>query len=61
MLLCKVMQNEELTKELHKPITRTFGKRYVHSSFTDNIWGTDLEDMQFISKFKGERKKCWKT
>ena len=26
-------------------------KRKVHSSFIDNIWGADLEDMQLISKF----------
>ena len=23
----------------------------VHSSFTDNIWGTDVADMQLLSKF----------
>ena len=28
----------------------------MHSSFTDNIWGADLADMQLISKFnKGIR------
>ena len=37
--------NKELTEELHKPIIRTFKKRNVHSSFIDNIWGTDLADM----------------
>ena len=37
--------NKELTEELHKPIIRTFKKRKVHSSFIDNIWGTDLADM----------------
>ena len=41
----------DLTKELHKPITRQFEKRKVYSSFKDIIWGTDLADMQLISKF----------
>ena len=33
----KTMQNKELEKELHKPISRNFEKRRVHSSFKDNI------------------------
>ena len=41
----------DLTEELHKPITRQFEKRKVYSSFKDIIWGTDLADMQLISKF----------
>ena len=40
----------DLTKELHKPITRQFEKRKVYSSFKDIIWGTDLGDMQLISE-----------
>ena len=28
-----------------------FNKRKVHSHFIYNIWGVDLADMQFISKF----------
>ena len=41
---------------MHKPIIRKFNKRRVHSLFIDNIWGTDLADMQLISKFnKGFR------
>ena len=31
------MSNEELSKELHKPIIRKFEKRKVHSSFIDSI------------------------
>ena len=34
-----------------KNYTNQFGKRKVYSSFQDNIWGADLEDMQLISKF----------
>ena len=48
--------NEQLAKELHKPIIRKFKKRKVYSGFRDNIWGADLADMQLISKFnKGFR------
>ena len=48
--------NEELAKELHKPIIRNFKKRKVHSGFRDNTLGADLADMQLISKFnKGFR------
>ena len=44
------MSNKELAEELHKPIIRKFKKRKVHSSFTDNIWGADIADMQLIRK-----------
>ena len=39
------ISNKELAEELHKPIIRKFKKSKVHSSFMDNIWGTDLTDM----------------
>ena len=44
------MSNKELAEEFYKPIIKKFTKRKVHSSFIDNIWGTDLADMQLISK-----------
>ena len=48
--------NEELAKELYKPIIRKFKKRKVYSGLKDNIWGADLADMQLTSKFnKGFR------
>ena len=48
--------NEQLAKELHKPITGKFKTIKVYSGFKDNIWGADLTDMQLISKFnKGFR------
>ena len=51
-----IPQNEQLADELHKPIIRKFKKRKVYSAFKDNIWGTDLEDMQLLSKYnKGIR------
>ena len=50
------MYNKDLAKELHKPIIRKFEGKKVHSCFIDNICGTDLVDMQLISKFnKGFR------
>ena len=52
----EIKQNQQLAKELHKPIIRKFKKRKVYSTFKDNIWGADLADMQLISKFnKGFR------
>ena len=36
--------NEQLAKELHKPIIRNFNKRKVYSGFR-NIWGADLADV----------------
>ena len=45
------MQNRELAEALHKPISTIFIKRKAYSLFIDNIWGTDLADMRWISKF----------
>ena len=39
------MSNQELAEELHKLITIKTKKRKVHSTFIDNIWGTDLAYM----------------
>ena len=51
-----ITQNEQLAEELHQLIIRKFKKIKVYSTFKDNIWGTDLADMQLISKFnKGFR------
>ena len=49
-------QNEQLVEERHKPIIKKSKKIKVYSTFKDNIWVGDLEDMQLISKFnKGLR------
>ena len=49
-------QNQQLAKELHKPIIKKFEKRKVHAAFKDNIWDADLADMQLLSKYnKGIR------
>ena len=45
-----IKQNLQLAEELHKPIIK-FKKRKVYSGFKDNIWATDLADMQLISQF----------
>ena len=45
------MWNQKLANELHKPTIRNFLKRRAYSSFTDNIWGADLANMQLISKY----------
>ena len=55
----EIKLNQQLAKELHKPILRKFKKRKVYSSFKDNVWGVDLADMQLISKYnKGIRYPC---
>ena len=47
----EILSNHQLSKELHKPIIRKFEKQKLHSSFTYNIWGTDLEDIHLIKDF----------
>ena len=41
----EIISNKELAEELHKLIIRKFRKRKVYSSFIDNIWSADLDDM----------------
>ena len=51
--------NEQLAKELHKPVIKKFKKGKVYSGLRDNIWGADLADKQLTSKFnKGFRLLC---
>ena len=52
----EIKQNLQLAEELHKPNNTKFLKRKIYSGFKDNIWGSDLADMQLVSKFnKGFR------
>ena len=37
--------NEQLAKELHKPIIKKSQKRKVYSWLRDDIWDADLADM----------------
>ena len=41
----EVKHNEQLAKEMHKPIIKNFKNRTVYTGFRDNIWGADLADM----------------
>ena len=51
-----ISENQELTNELHKSITRKFQKRHVYSSYQDYIWVADLADVKLTSKYnKGVR------
>ena len=38
--------NEQLARELYGPRINFCLKKTVYSAFRDNIWGTDLADMQ---------------
>ena len=46
------MFNKEIAEQLRKETIKKFEKRKAYSSYIDNIWGADLADMQFISKFQ---------
>ena len=46
----EIVANKELAEKLQKPIIRKVNKIKVHLPFIDNIWDTDLADMQLISK-----------
>ena len=46
-----ILQNQQLTEELHKLIIRKSKKRKVYSAFKDNIWAADLADMQLLSRY----------
>ena len=50
------LATQELAERVHKPIIRKFEKGEVYSPFIDNIWVTDLADMQLMSRLnKGIR------
>ena len=48
------MSNKKLAKEGHEPIIKKIEKRKVYSPFIDNIWGTNLADMELVSKINIE-------
>ena len=41
--------NEQLAKELYKPVIKKFKRRKVYARFKDNIWATDLAEMESLS------------
>ena len=51
ILSMKSMLKKQLAEELRDTIIRKFEKRKLYSSFMDNIWDSNLADMQLISKF----------
>ena len=55
----EIISNKELSEELYRQIIQKLKKRKVHSSFTDNIWGADLADVQLICKFNKGRFLLW--
>ena len=41
---------DDLAEELHKPVSKKFDRRRVNFSGIDEIWATDIIDMQAFSK-----------
>ena len=41
--------NEQLAEELHKPVIKKFKRRKVYVRFKDNIWASDLGEMESLS------------
>ena len=50
-VLGSCIENKQLAEELHKLIIKNFKGRKVYSYYKDNIFGVDLADMSFISRF----------
>ena len=50
-VLGRGIESKQLANELYKPIIKKFKRIKVYSSYKDNIWGVDLADMSFISRF----------
>ena len=47
----EIISHQKLAEELRKPFIRKFNKTNAHSSFIESVWGTDLADVQLVSKF----------
>ena len=47
--LSVVRVNEQLAKELYKPVIKKFKRRKVYARFKNNIWGADLAEMESLS------------
>ena len=41
--------NGQLAEELHKPLIKKFKRRQVYARFKNNIWATDLAEMESLS------------
>ncbi|WAQ95239.1 YMD3-like protein [Mya arenaria] len=50
--LKKIVWTNQLANELHKPVNTKFQKRIVYAKDIDEIWASDLIDMQSFSREK---------
>ena len=50
----EIMSNQELAREFYESKIKKIKKRKRHSSFISNNWGSNLADIQLISKFSNE-------
>ena len=41
-----VSVNEQLAKELHKPVSKEFKRRKIYERFKDNNWAADLAEIR---------------
>ena len=41
--------NEQLLKELHKPVIKKFNRKKVYVRFTDNTWAADIAEIESLS------------
>ena len=48
----EISVNEQLAKDLQKPVIRKFRRRQVNFSFKDNIWAGDLAEVRSLSSKK---------
>ena len=48
--MSKIIWNDQLAEELHKPVRKNFTKTKVMVSMIDEIWAADLVDMQKLSR-----------
>ena len=44
-----IILNEQLLKELHKPVIKKFNRKKVYVRFTDNIWAADIAEIESLS------------
>ena len=51
VLKTRIFQTKNQIKNYTNQLLKKLKKIKVHSFFIDDIWGTDLTDMQLISKF----------
>ena len=45
----EISVNEQIAKELHKPVIKKIKKRKVYARFKDNVWAADLAEMESLS------------